>query len=199
MVVSHKHRSSSKEFFSLFYLANLCKMQVTMGSTVMLQNGVASRSVSRSAQAARISKGLRAPFLNGQQIVSRVAAKRPAQLSQVVHSKLQQRIPVVEKLESSELDLAVNAIRFLAIDGVNKANSGHPGLPMGCAPMAYLLWNEFMTHNPKDAKWFNRDRFVLSAGHGSMLLYSLLHFTGYNVTVSLSVLVIYRFIRLYYN
>ena len=74
---------------------------------------------------------------------------------------------------------AINAIRFLSIDAVNKANSGHPGMPMGCAPMAYLLWNEFMHHNPANPFWFNRDRFVLSAGHGSMLLYSLLHLSGY--------------------
>lgn len=80
---------------------------------------------------------------------------------------------------------AINAIRFLAIDGVNKANSGHPGLPMGCAPMAYVLFNEFMNFNPKDPFWFNRDRFVLSAGHGSMLQYALLHLTGYEgMTVS---------------
>src|SRR5699024_9389849 len=62
-------------------------------------------------------------------------------------------------------------------------NSGHPGLPMGAAPMAYALWTDFMKHNPKNSKWFNRDRFVLSAGHGSMLLYSLLHLSGYDVTI----------------
>ncbi len=74
----------------------------------------------------------------------------------------------------------VNAIRFLSIDGVNKANSGHPGLPMGAAPMSYVLFNEYMKFNPKNPKWINRDRFVLSAGHGSMLQYSLLHLTGYD-------------------
>ena len=76
---------------------------------------------------------------------------------------------------------AVNAIRFLAIDGVEKANSGHPGLPMGAAPMAYTLWTEFLRYNPKDPSWPNRDRFVLSAGHGSMLLYALLYLTGYDL------------------
>jgi len=75
---------------------------------------------------------------------------------------------------------SINAIRFLAIDGVEKANSGHPGLPMGCAPMAYVLYNEAMTHNPADPTYFNRDRFVLSAGHGCMLQYSLMHLTGYD-------------------
>ncbi|MEK5039834.1 transketolase [Sporosarcina sp. FSL K6-3457] len=79
--------------------------------------------------------------------------------------------------------LSINAIRTLAIDAIEKANSGHPGLPMGAAPMAYTLWTDFMNHNPKNAKWFNRDRFVLSAGHGSALLYSLLHLAGYDVTI----------------
>ncbi|RYG71410.1 transketolase [Lentibacillus lipolyticus] len=79
--------------------------------------------------------------------------------------------------------LSINTIRTLAIDAIENANSGHPGLPMGAAPMAYTLWTDFMTHNPKNASWFNRDRFVLSAGHGSMLLYGLLHLSGYDVTI----------------
>lgn len=78
---------------------------------------------------------------------------------------------------------SINAIRMLSIDAIQKANSGHPGLPMGAAPMAYTLWTEFMNQNPKNAEWANRDRFVLSAGHGSMLLYSLLHLSGYNVSI----------------
>lgn len=80
--------------------------------------------------------------------------------------------------------LSINTIRTLSIDAIEKANSGHPGLPMGAAPMAYTLWTEFMTHNPKNSQWFNRDRFVLSAGHGSMLLYSLLHLSGYNLSLN---------------
>ncbi|MYA90380.1 MAG: transketolase, partial [Synechococcus sp. SB0663_bin_10] len=76
--------------------------------------------------------------------------------------------------------LCHNSIRFLAIDAVNQAKSGHPGLPMGAAPMGYALWDKVMRHNPKNPKWFNRDRFVLSAGHGCMLLYALLHLTGYD-------------------
>jgi transketolase len=69
---------------------------------------------------------------------------------------------------------------MLAVDAINKSKSGHPGLPMGCAPMGYTLWDKFLRHNPKNPKWFNRDRFVLSAGHGCMLLYALLHLTGYD-------------------
>ncbi len=76
--------------------------------------------------------------------------------------------------------LCINSIRMLAVDAVNKANSGHPGLPMGCAPMGYTLWDQFLHHNPKNPQWFNRDRFVLSAGHGCMLGYALLHLTGYD-------------------
>jgi transketolase len=79
--------------------------------------------------------------------------------------------------------LAVNTIRTLSIDAINQANSGHPGLPMGAAPMSYALWANQLNHNPKNAKWFDRDRFVLSAGHGSSLLYSLLHLFGYDVSI----------------
>jgi len=78
-------------------------------------------------------------------------------------------------------EMSINTIRFLAIDGVEAANSGHPGMPMGDAPMAYALWKKFLRHDPTDPKWLNRDRFILSAGHGSMLLYSLLHLTGYGL------------------
>ena len=77
--------------------------------------------------------------------------------------------------------LCVTTIRTLAIDGVQKANSGHPGMPMGMADVAYVLWTQFLRHNPRNPDWPNRDRFVLSAGHGSMLLYSLLHLTGYDL------------------
>jgi transketolase len=77
--------------------------------------------------------------------------------------------------------LCINTIRMLAVDAVQKANSGHPGMPMGTAPMAYALWTGILRHNPANPTWPNRDRFVLSAGHGSMLLYSLLHLTGYDL------------------
>lgn len=75
----------------------------------------------------------------------------------------------------------INTIRMLSVDAVEKAKSGHPGAPMGLAPSAYLLWTRFLKHNPRNPSWFDRDRFVLSAGHGSMLLYSMLHLTGYDV------------------
>jgi transketolase len=82
--------------------------------------------------------------------------------------------------ELSLEELCINSIRFLAVDAVEKAKSGHPGLPMGAAPMAFVLWDRFLKFNPKNPKWFNRDRFVLSAGHGSMLQYALLYLMGYD-------------------
>src|SRR5688572_17272570 len=78
-------------------------------------------------------------------------------------------------------DLAINTIRTLAMDGVQKANSGHPGTPMALAPVAYTLLEKFMRFNPKNPHWANRDRFILSAGHASMLLYSMLHISGYDL------------------
>src|SRR5580765_2099635 len=79
--------------------------------------------------------------------------------------------------------LCINTIRTLSLDAVQKAESGHPGLPLGMAPAAYVLWTKFLRHNPKNPKWFGRDRFLLSAGHGSMLIYSLLHLTGYDLSM----------------
>ena len=79
--------------------------------------------------------------------------------------------------------LSINTIRTLSIDAVQKANSGHPGMPLGMAPIAYALYFKSLKHNPKNPKWLNRDRFVLSAGHGSMLLYSTLHLCGYDISI----------------
>lgn len=93
------------------------------------------------------------------------------------------RAAAVETLEATSTGLveqSINAIRFLAIDAVEKANSGHPGLPMGCAPLGHILYDEVMKYNPKNPYWFNRDRFVLSAGHGCMLQYALLHLAGFD-------------------
>jgi transketolase len=85
---------------------------------------------------------------------------------------------------SDQLDeLCINTIRFLSVDAVQKAKSGHPGMPMGAAPMAYVLWTRMLKHNPRNPGWFDRDRFVLSAGHGSMLLYSLLYLSGYDLSL----------------
>ena len=83
-------------------------------------------------------------------------------------------------LSSREL---ANAIRALSMDAIQKANSGHPGAPMGMADIAEVLWRHFLKHDPKQPNWCNRDRFVLSNGHGSMLLYSLLHLTGYDLSI----------------
>jgi transketolase len=89
----------------------------------------------------------------------------------------------ISKRSYSLDELCINTIRFLSIDAIEKANSGHPGMVLGAAPMAYVLWTNFLRHNPTNPDWFNRDRFILSAGHGSMLLYSLLHLTGYNIPI----------------
>ncbi|CAI7851828.1 unnamed protein product, partial [Closterium sp. NIES-54] len=106
---------------------------------------------------------------------SRAAVK--AQIAKVTATAA---VEVVAKTDAALLEKAINSIRFLAIDAVEKANSGHPGLPMGCAPMAFVLFDEFMRFNPKDPYFVNRDRFVLSAGHGCMLQYALLHLFGYD-------------------
>ncbi|NBC86234.1 MAG: transketolase [Bacteroidetes bacterium] len=88
----------------------------------------------------------------------------------------------LDLIQPTELDeRTINTIRFLAVDAVERASSGHPGMPMGAAPMAYVLWTRHLRHNPTDPQWVDRDRFVLSAGHGSMLLYALLHLTGYDL------------------
>jgi transketolase len=90
--------------------------------------------------------------------------------------------PTLSSLSSLD-DLCINTLRFLSVDAVQKADSGHPGLPLGAAPMAYVLWTRFLKHHPSNPAWPDRDRFVLSAGHGSMLLYSLLHMTGYDLSL----------------
>jgi transketolase len=96
-------------------------------------------------------------------------------------SDITEKLHAAGKSFTSLDQLAVNTIRFLSVDAVQKANSGHPGLPLDAAPMAYVLWTHYLKYNPKDPNWFDRDRFVLSAGHGSMLLYSLLYLTGYDL------------------
>src|SRR5476649_1059646 len=107
------------------------------------------------------------------------AARLPPNISPTSRSHLMNA-----PLPATALDQqCVNAVRFLAVDAVQKANSGHPGLPLGAAPMAYTLWTRLMKFDPAQPHWFDRDRFVLSAGHGSALLYSLLHLSGYDLTM----------------
>lgn len=90
----------------------------------------------------------------------------------------------MQPMDAQSIDeLSINTIRLLAVDSVQRANSGHPGLPMGAAAMAYVLFTRFLNHNPQDPQWMNRDRFILSAGHGSMLLYALLNLTGYDLPI----------------
>ena len=128
-----------------------------------------------------------APRFAGRAGCKALAIRPNARLSPRTSQLRVRAAATIEKTKTSpleELNLAVNAIRFLAIDSVNKANSGHPGMPMGCAPLGYILWNEYMVHNPKHPEWFNHDRFVLSAGHGSMLQYALMHLSGYDLSVS---------------
>ncbi len=85
-------------------------------------------------------------------------------------------------MRQQELDkLCINTLRFLSVDAVQKANSGHPGLPLGAATIVYVIWNHFLKFNPRNPSWTDRDRFVLSAGHGCALLYSVLHLTGFDL------------------
>src|ERR671939_1193620 len=91
-------------------------------------------------------------------------------------------MPTDTTRNDSKLDeLCINTVRTLAMDAVQQANSGHPGTPMALAPVAYVLWDRYMRHNPRNPQWPNRDRFVLSAGHASMLLYGMLHISGYDL------------------
>src|SRR5437667_3781048 len=99
--------------------------------------------------------------------------------TKIMSAKMQQVTAATPELDQ----LCINTIRALTIDAVQKAKSGHPGLPLGAAPMAYALWTKFLRYNPKNPKWENRDRFLLSAGHGCMLLYSLLYLTGYDISL----------------
>src|SRR5574340_244778 len=113
--------------------------------------------------------------------VSKTACYRPLELMECSMISATHREGIAEM---TALDTTcINTVRFLAVDAVQKANSGHPGMPLGAAPMAYVLWTRLLRHNPRNPGWFDRDRFVLSAGHGSMLLYSLLHLTGYDLSL----------------
>lgn len=155
-------------------------MQALINMPVAMPALAAQQKPQVSARAA----GLRCSSIRGTQL----ACRRPTCAQQRISTAVRAVAAVEEetKVDDKTALQAINAVRFLSIDGVNKANSGHPGLPMGCAPMGYILYNEAMTYNPKSPGWFNRDRFLLSAGHGCMLQYSLMHLTGYDsVSVSL--------------
>jgi transketolase len=98
-------------------------------------------------------------------------------------SNIMEDLIVMNEQETLLEQQSINTIRMLAVDAIQKANSGHPGMPMGAAPMAYVLWRQFLNHTPADPAWPNRDRFILSAGHGSMLLYALLYLSGYDLSL----------------
>ncbi|KAF5201173.1 Transketolase protein [Thalictrum thalictroides] len=149
--ISHNSTHSDRLSLSGFNFSNL--------------SGRTLKSSITQTQTTRISRSFRKN--NNNNLISRSSIKAAA-------------VETLEKTETALVDKSVNTIRFLAIDAVEKANSGHPGLPMGCAPMGHILYDEIMRYNPKNPYWFNRDRFVLSAGHGCMLQYALLHLAGYD-------------------
>ena len=140
-------------------------------------NAVTSAPAPVAASAPASGVGAGASILGaGAAALAATAAVRP-------NKRCAKKDKVVRLATATEVDVdteCINAIRFLAVDAVNKANSGHPGAPMGQAPIGYLLFAEEMQYNPEDPKWVNRDRFVLSSGHGCMLQYSLLHLAGYD-------------------
>ncbi|CAI0383275.1 unnamed protein product [Linum tenue] len=162
-------------------------------SSLSLSNSLLARSVSHHAPASHssdhrpglcLSAASPLPTFSG---LKSASSSSPAQIPiAALRRRFLQRqiraaaIETLAPAETSLVDNSVNTIRFLAVDAVENANSGHPGLPMGCAPMGHVLYDEFIKFNPKNPYWFNRDRFVLSAGHGCMLQYALLHLAGYD-------------------
>src|ERR1700738_925000 len=104
------------------------------------------------------------------------------QTDELLHRSKSDQIEGTKQFMETRRNLA-NAIRVLAMDAVQKANSGHPGMPMGMADIAEVLWNDYLKHNPSNPQWLNRDRFILSNGHGAMLHYALLHLSGYDLSI----------------
>ncbi|XP_061997951.1 transketolase, chloroplastic [Rosa rugosa] len=166
---------------------------MTSSSSVTLSQALLARAISHhgsnsTSDRVSLSSALSLPTFSGLKSTSSSASSASSKVSRLPRRRLGAARPVraaaVETLdkttETSLVEKSVNTIRFLAIDAVEKANSGHPGLPMGCAPMGHILYDEIMRYNPKNPYWFNRDRFVLSAGHGCMLQYALLHLAGYD-------------------
>lgn len=167
-------------------------------SSVTLSQALLARAISTQSPDHRVSlSSLSFPAFTGLKSTSRRASVSRRRLPNVRHAQRQVRAAAVETLEATAetalVEKSVNTIRFLAIDAVEKANSGHPGLPMGCAPMGHILYDEVMKYNPKNPYWFNRDRFVLSAGHGCMLQYALLHLAGYD---SVQVTIVFKMLHL---
>ncbi|CAN1159027.1 Transketolase, chloroplastic, partial [Linum perenne] len=137
-----------------------------------------SRSIPNHTSPLPSSHSLSFPSIRPAAAANRRSSRRRSSSSSFVIRAA--AVETLQKADTELVDKSVNTIRFLAIDAVEKANSGHPGLPMGCAPMGHVLYDEVMRYNPKNPYWFNRDRFVLSAGHGCMLQYALLHLAGYD-------------------
>jgi len=158
-------------------------MSATALSSTMLAPVAAAKAPRASRPLAARPVLARNSFLGGSASLAKSVTPKKVvsrQARQVVRAQEKMtEFPPEKTIDANTLQ-CINAIRFLAIDAVEKANSGHPGLPMGCAPMTYVIFNEFMKFNPKNPYFFNRDRFVLSAGHGCMLHYSMLHLTGYD-------------------
>ncbi|CAN4097368.1 unnamed protein product [Withania somnifera] len=149
-------------------------------SSLTLTQAILSRSLPRHGP----SSSLSIPTFSGLKSTPSISLRRRTPPSSVTFRspviRASAAVETLEKTDNALVEKSVNTIRFLAIDAVEKANSGHPGLPMGCAPMGHILYDEVMRYNPKNPYWFNRDRFVLSAGHGCMLQYALLHLAGYD-------------------
>lgn len=147
--------------------------------TASLQVACVARPAAPAQARARAVAPLRSSAFKGTAVAFAQSRSKASAKARVVCQAAPAAAPK-STVSEEVLNKSINAIRFLAIDGVEKANSGHPGLPMGCAPMAYVIWRECMRFNPKNTQWVNRDRFVLSAGHGSMLQYAMLHLTGFD-------------------
>ncbi|XVF33513.1 hypothetical protein REPUB_Repub17cG0175100 [Reevesia pubescens] len=153
-------------------------------SQALLARAISSHGSTQSSDHRVSLSTLSLPTFSGLKSTTPRAPTSRRRLSMRSTKNRQVRAAAVETIgtaaETSLVEKSVNTIRFLSIDAVEKANSGHPGLPMGCAPMGHILYDEVMRYNPKNPYWFNRDRFVLSAGHGCMLQYALLHLAGYD-------------------
>ncbi|GER57500.1 transketolase [Striga asiatica] len=155
--------------------SSLTLSQAILSRSSIIRHGSSSHKLHPFSTSPSIS----VPSFSG--LKSAVSRRCPATATTRLLVRASAAVETLEKTTDTELvEKSVNTIRFLAIDAVEKANSGHPGLPMGCAPMGHVLYDEVMRYNPKNPYWFNRDRFVLSAGHGCMLQYALLHLAGYD-------------------